>query len=253
MLDASAGPEPGEAYSAPYYAGTFLAAAHSTPGSLRIAFSREKWGRGDYREEALAGLEKTVALLESLGHRVEEARPDLEGETASAPAFTIICVSTALAVRQRAAELGCTVAELDMEDGTRFIVEIGNGTSATDYAEAIQMNQRLGRTMGLFHQQYDVQLAPTLSRAPVPVGYISKAPAEEYADRLFGYMGDGGLFNQTGQPSISLPLHWSEDKLPVGMMFSAAYGNDALLLQLAGQLEASAPWSDRRPPLHAGK
>jgi amidase len=65
-------------------------------------------------------------------------------------------------------------------------------------------------------------------------------------------MGDTGLYNQTGQPSISLPLHWSKDKLPMGMMFTAAYGNDALLLQLARQLEESVPWSDRRPPLNAG-
>ena len=84
----------------------------------------------------------------------------------------------------------------------------------------------------------------------MPVGFISEAPQEEYADRLFGFMGDTGFYNQTGQPSLSLPLHWSDEGLPMGMMFTAAYGNDALLLQLAGQLEDSAPWSDRRPPLH---
>jgi Asp-tRNA(Asn)/Glu-tRNA(Gln) amidotransferase A subunit family amidase len=144
------------------------------------------------------------------------------------------------------------VDQLDMEDGTRFFMELGNAVSATDYAEAIQVNQSLGRLLGEFHQQYDVLLAPTLSSPPVPVGYISEASPEEYTDRLFGYMGDTGLYNQTGQPSISLPLHWSKDNLPMGMMFTAAYGNDALLLQLAAQLEKSAPWSDRRPPLHTG-
>lgn len=65
-------------------------------------------------------------------------------------------------------------------------------------------------------------------------------------------MGVTGLFNQTGQPSISLPLHWSDEGLPVGMMLTAAFGNDALLLQLAAQLEQAAPWWERRPPLHAG-
>jgi amidase/6-aminohexanoate-cyclic-dimer hydrolase len=252
MLDATAGSEPGEAYSAPHYAGTFLGATQATPDALKIAVSYEKWGQGKYQPEALAGLEKTVTLLEGLGHRVEEARPDFDGEAAASHLFTIISVNTALIIRQRAAELGCTVDQLDMEDGTRFFMELGNAVSATDYTEAIQMNQRLGRLLGEFHQQYDVLLAPTLSSPPVPVGYISEAPPEEYTDRLFGYMGDTGLYNQTGQPSISLPLHWSKDKLPMGMMFTAAYGNDALLLQLARQLEESAPWSDRRPPLHAG-
>jgi len=97
-----------------------------------------------------------------------------------------------------------------------------------------------------------VLLAPTLSSSPVLVGHITEAPAHEFADRLFGFMGDTGLYNQTGQPSISLPLHWSENNLPIGMMFTGAYGNDALLLQLARQLEETAPWFARRPPLFAG-
>ena len=108
------------------------------------------------------------------------------------------------------------------------------------------------QVLGCFQQQYDLLLAPTLASAPVPIGHIGAAPPEEYGERLFAFMGDTGLYNQTGQPSISLPLHWSDDGLPVGMMFSAAYGNDALLLQLAGQLERRAPWRDRRPPLWSG-
>ena len=252
MLDATAGSEPGEAYSAPYYPGSFLDAVSSPPGSLRIAVSRQKWGQGDYRDEVLAGLEHTVALLEDLGHRVEEARPDFDGQAAASALFTVISVSTALTVRQRALELNCTVEELDMEDGTRLTVQLGDSISGTDYAEAIQMNQRVGRLLGQFHQQYDVLLAPTMASPPVPVGYISESPPEEYGTRLFSYMGDAGVYNQTGQPSISLPLHWGKDGLPQGMMFSAAYGNDALLLQLAGQLEEAAPWRDKRPPLHAG-
>ncbi|MEP4485115.1 MAG: amidase [Halioglobus sp.] len=252
MLDATAGSEPGEAYSAPHYTGTFLDAIQSAPRALKIAVSYEKWGQGNYQPEVIAGLKNTVKLLESLGHTVEEARPDFDGEAAGSKLFTIVSVNTALAARQRAAELNCTVDELNMEDGTRLYMELGNAVSATDYAEAIQMNQRVGRLLGEFQQQYDVLLAPTLSSTPVPVGYISEAPQEEFADRLFGFMGDTGLYNQTGQPSISLPLHWSEDNLPIGMMFTAAYGNEALLLKLARQLEETAPWVERRPPLHAG-
>ena len=156
-----------------------------------------------------------------------------------------------VAVRQRATELGCSIEELDMEQGTRLSVQMGDAINGADYAAAIQMNQQIGRRLGQFHQQYDVLLAPTMASPPVPVGYISEAPPEEYGARLFNYMGDTGVYNQTGQPSISLPLHWSNAGLPMGMMFSAAYGNDALLLQLAGQLENAAPWREKRPPLHA--
>ncbi|MCX2980116.1 amidase [Halieaceae bacterium IMCC14734] len=252
MLDATAGSEIGEAYAAPAAPDSFLEAALHSPAPLRIAVSMEKWAIGDYGDEALAGLQQTVTLLEGLGHRVEEARPDYDGEAVAASQFKIISANTALAVRQRAAELGCSLEQLAMEDGTRFTAEMGLAVSGADYVGAVQMNQNAGRILGRFHQQYDVVLAPTLSRPPVPVGYISQAPAAEYADRLFRFMGDAGLYNQTGQPSISLPLHWSNAGLPMGMMFSAAYGNDALLLQLAIQLEQAQPWAQQRPPLHAG-
>ena len=92
MLDATAGPEPGEAYAAPHYAGTFLEAAQTAPATLKIAVSREKWGQGEYQPEVLAGLEKTVALLEGLGHQVEEARPDYDGHALASGLFTVICV-----------------------------------------------------------------------------------------------------------------------------------------------------------------
>ena len=252
MLDATAGAETGEPYSAPLQGSRFLDAALLEPGPLRIAFSREKWGQGDYQDEAIDGLEQTVALLEGLGHRVVEARPDFDGEAVGSAMFTIICVNTALAVRQRAKDVGCTIDELEMEDGTRLTMAMGDAITAADYAEAIQTNQTIGRLMGQFHLQHDVLLAPTLSSPPVAVGFISEAPPEEYGSRLFSYMGDNGIYNQTGQPSISLPLHWNAKGLPMGMMFSAAYGNEALLLQLAGQLEKAKPWWDNRAPLHAG-
>jgi len=253
VLDATAGPECGEPYSAPQNPGTFLEAVDRAPRPLRIAVSREKWGEGNFQPDVLAGLERTIELLGSLGHRVEEARPEFDGAAAISALFTVICVSTAAAVQQRARELGCSVEDLDMEAGTRLTLELASATSAVDYADSVQFNHRLGYILGQFHETYDVLLAPTLASPPVPVGYISEATPEEYGERMFGYMGDTTVYNQTGQPSMSLPLHWNSDNLPVGMMFSAAYGNDALLFQLAGQLEQAAPWRERRPPLWSGE
>lgn len=247
MLDATSGSEVGEAYSAPHHAGSFLESVSRPPDSLKIAVCFEKWGEGDYSEEVIAGLRHTAELLDSLGHHVEEARPD-PGVSNAGASFTIITANIALAARQRATQLGCNVGDLKMEDGTRFYIELGNAVSATDYIEAVQGNQRAGRLMGEFHQRYDVLLTPTLGSPPVPVGWLSEASQDDYINRLFAFMGDAGTFNQTGQPSISLPLHWSNNRLPVGMMFTSAYGEDALLLQLAGQLEQTQPWWDKRPP-----
>jgi amidase/6-aminohexanoate-cyclic-dimer hydrolase len=252
MMDATAGPETGEAYSAPAFQGSFLEASGREPGPLRIAVSREKWGAGDFTPEVRVGLDRCVEQLQRLGHEVEEDRPDFDGEEVAAHLFRIVSANTALAARQRATELGCSVDELEMEEGTRFTVEMGNSISGADYVQAVQINQRMGRMMGAFHQKYDIVLAPTLASTPVAVGHIGDAPPGAYAERLYAFMGDTGLYNQTGQPSISLPLHWSDDGLPVGMMFTAAYGSDALLLQLAGQLESAMPWADKRAPLWAG-
>jgi amidase len=249
MLDATAGSEVGEAYAAPAHSGSFLDCVARAPGSLRIAVSREKWGRGQYQPEVLAGLERTISLLQDLGHQVEEARPEYDAEATASALFTVISANTALAVRQQAAQLGCTIAQLDMEEGTRFTAQLGDSVSGADYVQAIQTNQLAGRILGDFHDRYDVILAPTLASEPVPVGHIGEAAPDEYAERLFAFMGDTGLYNQTGQPSVSLPLHWSSNNLPVGMMFTAAYGNDGLLLQLSGQLELACPWAERRAPL----
>jgi len=215
MLDATHGEEAGDPYAAPHQSGSFLEQSAREPGPLRIAVSREKWGPGDYQPEVLVGLDHTVASLEKLGHQVEEARPDYDGEEAAVALFTIVSVNVVLAASQRAQELGCSVAVLEMEVGTRKTLEIGQAVSGEAYARAIQVNQRAGRILGKFHECYDLVLAPTLASEPVAVGYLMQAPADEYTDRLFGFMGDTGLYNQTGLPSISLPLHWSDSGLPL--------------------------------------
>jgi amidase/6-aminohexanoate-cyclic-dimer hydrolase len=253
MLDATAGPVPGEPYSAPHQAGSFLEGSERATGELRIALAAEKWGPGSYQPEVRQGLEATAALLESLGHHVEEARPDYDGYELARAIFTVISVNTALSCRQRAEALGVSTDSLPMERLTRRMLDRGMATSGPDYVAAIQCNQAAGMALGRFHADYDLILSPTLSSEPVPVGYLTQSPDDEYNERLLGFMADTGLYNQTGQPSISLPLHWSDAGLPVGMMFSAAYGNDQLLLQVANQLERAQPWSQRRPAVHAGE
>ena len=125
--------------------------------------------------------------------------------------------------------------------------------------------------MGLWHQKYDVLLTPTLSRPPIATGALQntsfesvlvsmintlglgslfKASLHLFADKIFGYIPYTPLANMTGQPSLSLPLYLSEKGLPIGSMFTAAIGQDALLLQLARQLEEAQTWFDRVPEIN---
>lgn len=251
LLDATAGAEIGDPYAAPYHQGNFLDEASKDPGKLRIALPKKKWGPGEYAPEVVAALDDIAQLLSDLGHQVEEAEPEFNHEAVGEASTCIIASNTALAVKMRAEQLGREATDQDIEPMTRFLIGMADAVSGEDYARAVLTNHQTGRILGQFHETYDVILAPTLSSEPIPIGHLIEGPEEEYVDRLFQFMGDTSIFNQTGQPSISLPLCWSNNNLPMGMMFTAAFGNDALLLRLAGQLEQARPWSDRKPPLHA--
>jgi Asp-tRNA(Asn)/Glu-tRNA(Gln) amidotransferase A subunit family amidase len=252
LLDATTGAETGDPYEPPHHEGTFLEEVGRDPGSLRIAYSKDKWGPGQFQPEVTAGIEEIVQLLLDLGHQVEEAQPEFDREATGRAGLVIIAANTALAVKLRAEQLGREATDQDLEPGTRGFAAMSEQISADEYARAVLANHQAGRAFGNFHQQYDVILAPTLSREAVPIGFMTQ-PTEDTGDLnpVAQFMGDTGIFNQTGQPAISLPLCWSENNMPVGMMFAAAFGNDSLLLRLAGQLEKARPWWDRKPPLHA--
>ena len=122
--------------------------------------------------------------------------------------------------------------------------ENGKKFSATDYIKAIKINHRLGQELERMFDQYDLLLSPVLSSPPVKIGYINMNSSDmsTYIERLSKYSPFTGIFNQSGQPSMSVPLFRSTNNLPIGSMFSASYGNENLLFSLAGQLEKANPW-----------
>lgn len=247
MLDATAGPEPGNPYEAPHFAGRFIDEVGKEPGKLRVALCLDKQGVGGLSPEVTTGVEKTAALMSELGHEVEEAFPAIDMELLNTAMTVIVSSNTALMVKQKEAELGRKVTDQEIEPATRLLMEMADSFNAEDYARASQVNHTMGRVLGHFHEHYDVILAPTLSMAPAPIGFLDKDPINGLGE----FMADTPLANQAGTPSISLPLVWSDENLPLGMMFSAAIGNEALLLRLAAQLENAKPWANRRPPVHA--
>jgi|TARA_B100000959_G_scaffold134098_1_gene140522 amidase/6-aminohexanoate-cyclic-dimer hydrolase len=245
-LDATTGEEPGNPYEAPHFAGSFLNEVGIAPGKLRIAICRKKLGNGEFSAEVTAAVDEIGELLQNLGHQVEEAEPEFDREAVGQAGFAIIAANTALAIKLRAEALGREVTDQDIEPSTQAIMAMAGSLSADDYARATLTNHQLGRVMGRFHQKYDLMLAPTLSTEPVPIGFMA-----ENIDGIAQFMADTALFNQTGQPAISLPLCWSASQLPIGIMFVAAFGNDALLMRIAGQLEQARPWWEKRAPVHS--
>jgi amidase len=105
--------------------------------------------------------------------------------------------------------------------------------------------------METFFDTYDLILSPTLLQPPVPLGYLdtNSEDGETYGERFRSFWGFTSLYNATGEPAISLPLHWSAEGLPVGVQLAASFGNEALLLQVAAQIERAVGGFKRRPEL----
>jgi Asp-tRNA(Asn)/Glu-tRNA(Gln) amidotransferase A subunit family amidase len=123
--------------------------------------------------------------------------------------------------------------------------------SAEDYVRALQWMHALGRRMGAFFTRYDVALTPVYANPPLPVGSLSMQTADfvTYSDMLQNERPFTAMYNLSGGPAMSVPLHWTPDGLPVGIHFGADMGREDLLIQLAGQLEQVAPWAHKRPAM----
>ena len=161
----------------------------------------------------------------------------------------IICANLRNTLEQRGRALGRDPRPEDVERITWLMAEKGRQHGASEYAAAVQTQHGIGRKLAPFFARYDVLITPTLAQPPVALGHLDTMldDLEVFTDRLRAFMPFTPIFNVTGQPAASLPLHWNEDGLPIGVQFAARYGDEATLFRLAAQLEAAAPWRDRRP------
>jgi amidase/6-aminohexanoate-cyclic-dimer hydrolase len=248
LLDATAGPETGDPYSAPPAAGPFRAELGRDPGRLRVALMMRPLTGTLVDPEVVAAVTATAKLLERLGHYVEEAAPPLDGAELGRVATTIIRAHTRVFLENAARARGRDLREDDVEPGTWGVYQSG-AIPAEDYIRAVQAMHRAGRAVARFHDSYDILLTPVLARPPVPIGVLSGADRERATEAMRGYVPFTALANLTGQPAMSVPLHWTPEGLPIGSMLAAPFGAEATLFRLAGQLEQAQPWADRRPAL----
>ncbi|PKQ06342.1 MAG: amidase [Alphaproteobacteria bacterium HGW-Alphaproteobacteria-12] len=251
VLDATAGAEPGDPYAAPAQARPYLEEVSAKPARLRIAFTTRRPNGTTCHPDAVTAVEEAAKLCESLGHAVEEASPVFDQEELSKHQATIVGANVALTLRQRAAQLGRDVGMNDVEHITWLISQAALLRNSTDYADGTLFIHQLGRKMAGFHETYDIYLAPTLGLPPVELGKLDMMGEDvgAYLQLSGEYMPGTAIFNMTGQPSMSMPLHWNGDGLPIGTMFTGRFGDEATLYRLAAQLEEARPWADKRPKL----
>jgi len=244
LLDVTSGPEKGAPYRSAYQEKSFLEQINIEPGNLKIGYLEDSNISVD--EDVKKVMNSTINLCEKLGHSVERAKINFSSEEISLAIITIISSNVAYAVKSQSDQTGREVSNEFFENVTLQMAENGNNFSASDYVNAIKINHRLGQELEKMFDQHDVLLSPVLASPPIKIGTIdmNTSDMKTYVERLTKYSPFTGIFNQSGQPSMSVPLFRTKDNLPVGSMFSAAFGNENLLFSLAGQLERAQPWSE---------
>jgi amidase/6-aminohexanoate-cyclic-dimer hydrolase len=252
MLDAVHGAEPSSPYVAPPPQRPFLEEVGRDPGRLRIAFT-DKSPYGDAIDPEIAAATREIAAqLSALGHHVEERAPRLAADPAAVMA-TIVAANTALSVRLIERRFGRTMTDRDFEILTLASAHNAEKTTATDYVAAQLAAFQISRALADFFETCDVFLCPTLCSPPLRIGELDTMAKDlsHIAPILRRYMPATAMFNMSGQPAMSVPLAWNAAGLPLGMMFSARFGDEATLLRLASQLEQERPWKGKLPPVCA--
>jgi len=252
LLDATAGPAPGDPYHAPVPERPYLDEVTREPGRLHISFTDKRPDGSPCDVEVAGAVRETARLLENLGHIIEERAPVVDPNLPNA-LRTIIAASTDFTLKQHAAAIGREFTEEDVEHITWLSAASARQMIATDYAAALATVHRIGRQLASFFAGCDVFLAPTLCLPPLKLGELDMMTddIETYLKKIFSYGPGTSMFNMSGQPSMSVPLAWSQSELPLGMMFTGRFGDEATLFRLAGQLEQERPWRDRVPPTYA--
>jgi amidase len=244
LLDVMTGNRPGDMYTQPPLprGESFSQYAGRQPGRLRIGRTlRHPVEGAAVHPDCVDAYEDASRLLAALGHEIEDI--DMPFGPDVVPAFECLWYATA------------TLAPVDpaREDRllplTRYLRDRGRALSAADLVFAEAYLQIVVRSALQTLDRFDAVLTPTLASPPVPVGYFEEVPPQDNFERQKQFTPFTALYNLSGQPAVTLPLHWNADGLPIGVMLAGRMGEEGTLLSLSAQLEAARPWKDRHPPL----
>lgn len=220
--------------------------------------------------ENVKAIEHTVKLLRSLGHEVTEIELPYRKEVLTELLYAMVYGETSATLDYIGELRGRKPHRSEVEPNTWLLYKLGKSFSANAFALAKLKWNEVNRNLANFHKQYDLLLTPTLGMKPFKIGAMNNPPFEETALRVLNALGISSvirytgmiekiaeqtfswipyapLANISGQPAMTVPLYWTPDNLPVGVMFTGAWSDEATLFQLAAQLEEAQPWFDRVP------
>jgi amidase len=256
VLDATSGPAPGDPYFAPPPARPFVDEVGTDPGRLHIGFrTRGRARDDDVHADCVAAVTNTARLLESLGHVVEPVElPAFDHPSLNDAIGSQFGVFAARELDRWSLVLGREIDPSELEPWTAQMVELGRATTGAQYLAGTEAANAYSRGLAAWWDPaapdggWDVLVTPQLGAPPPRIGRLG--PDSDFESRFEQVSALATFtfpFNITGQPAISLPLHWNDAGLPIGVQLVAAYGREDVLLRLAAQLEAAQPWADRHP------
>src|SRR4051812_43667800 len=261
VLDVISRPMPGDPYLAPPLQRPLAEEVGAPVGRLRVGLLDADPGEQYLDHPACrAVVEHAGRLLEDLGCAVEPGTPAAMFEELFPRFFSAtIAADTALTISafERFA-LGRPVTDEELEPRNAFYRTVGREMPAPDSLGARMWLGSWVRRMAtwwapadLGGQGFDLLVPPTVGAPPPEIGWFTADGPKQEGHRINSFIPYTAQFNVTGQPAISLPLHWTDDGLPVGVQLVAAYGREDVLVRVAAALEQAAPWAARRPPVSA--
>jgi amidase len=226
-------------------------AVRREPGKLRVAFVVDSPNGVPVDPDCVAATRRAAELLESLGHEVNEVTIEAD-EGYVANFVTVWIAGTANEVETWGRLAGRELDIEQLEPLSRQMYDMSLEMSATDYLRSLDWLYDYSRQIVAMWEGIDVLLTPTLATPPIEIGALEPKEGEPPIQMLMnsaGFVPFTPVWNVTGQPAISLPLHQTEAGLPVGVQLVGPPAGEELLLSLSAQIEESAPWADRRPEL----
>ena len=272
LLDATCGDYAQQLMKLPPPAQPFLAETRASPGRLRIGCSFDPGLGRTLHDENRQALDAAKVTLAALGHELVDVRLPLERDTFVTAYASLIAAEVAATLRMAPALVGREARREDVELATWVLAKIGEAQPGAEVAASLQALQSFARQWLAWCSAFDVLLTPAVGVPPLPIGAYSLPAAQRTALKVLTALPGAALLSQrdkvldafapvfeaapytmvanvTGQPSMSLPLHWTGDGLPMGLLFTASrIGDEASLFRVAAQLEQALPWSDRVAP-----
>lgn len=251
MLDATGYPEANSPFAYPAKERPYIEEITRAPGKMRIAFSSETPSGKPIDPEIRAALERTAETLKQLGHEVREEGLGIDYRMLYRAQGIVSAANFSASIRRWAEIKGREPGDDELEGLARRGYEAGKKLSAQDAGWGWQQLRLMNRQILSKFETWDIWLTPVLGTNVPRVDYLDPLmdDLKEFDRRQAATFGFTPPFNLTGQPSLSLPLHQSESGLPIAMMFTARYADEATLFRLAAQLEKEMPWIGRKPPV----